>query len=1053
MVAKTRAGKPAKAPLSAQQTQRRVREALAQHARSEQPGSDVDEPIDASVESRSILGEELGGDDDEITRRGGSDVDQEFNLDRGSDEPIDASVESRSILGEELGGDDDEITRRGGSDVDQEFNLDRGRDDASVESRSILGDTETLADEGPGADAEETEPHGAVARDGSADESTPPDRHRLLPVDGGGVDHRGVGSGDRFADGTAWHRDVDGWFVARQGGRIDVGPGFGERFVELPGGARGVFDSNGVLQHVVVGDGTSHDRGLDGTWSRAREKPGEVQVVKTGLGDVLAGDNEKVIDTTTGDTIAYRQINDDDGHRLSQPKVLLPDGRGGWKETPAPVDTVAYEAWLAGANQAHDTARTMFDIAGRSDSSIPEPERLTHLGTEELKELLGGTPDDMKAALYEAVRRTKGVALRWTQLSAGGALERGDVVNMAAGEGKSYLFLLSNALEAAKLATAGQGGAAHMHTTRDVLAEQLEPDFRKVLEPLGYAVHRLNSDHPPPAPKEGQPTVYLGTSQDAAFTLLKHGSVDGRAGVGPGFHAAIDEIDEALVYANGHYILSEGTAADAAPAVADPIKGMRKFLSDKLASGALTEADFGREPDTVGGPAQLTEAGVAKATALLNPHGKLAGADLEAQLGKLGMAAAAHWEYVEDVHYVIDDATGKLYIIDQMTHQVLYDPRTSSESRWNGGLAQALEAKHGLSVRHDSDGDKKVTAQGLYEKYSTVVGASGTANGKNELFAKQGLSSQIADVPRYYTSGLTTHEIEVSANLKDKLTTIADDVQQMQDQGDTARPQLILAHRNDLVNKISAQLDERKVEHVSIDAKWFLAQGVDRDEAFKEVVAQAGTPGKVLVINMQGARGVDIPLDDAAKALGGLHVVVTGHSAVSKDIDIQAENRAARSGDRGSVTFYVSPDDDLFRLSNNPQVQLAVIQYRAALHTGADVTGSQQGLRDAVPVSQNDAAQRRGIRQAPPARAPPSDPAPADSHTAPATQTPTLTGYPTARHHQPTTAHTRSWAMGIDRSHPESARATSSPTRPTVITRRLIWRGHRRSAPNMPNQR
>ena len=388
---------------------------------------------------------------------------------------------------------------------------------------------------------------------------------------------------------------------------------------------------------------------------------------------------------------------------------------------------VRYEAWLAGANQAHDTARTMFDIAGRSDASIPEPERLTHLGTEQLKELLGGTPDDMKAALYEAVRRTKGVTLRWTQLSAGGALERGDVVNMAAGEGKSYLFLMSNALEAAKLAKAGEGGAVHMHTTRDVLAEQLEPDFRAVMEPLGYAVHRLNSDHPPPAPQAGQPTVYLGTSQDAAFTLLKHGSVVGRSGVGPGFHAEIDEIDEALVYSTGHYILSEGTAADAAPAVADPIKGMRKFLSDKLASGELTEADFGREPDMVGGPAQLTEAGVAKATALLNPNGELAPAEVEGHLGKLGMAAAAHWEYVENVHYVIDDKTGKLYIIDQTTHQVLYDPRTSSESRWNGGLAQALEAKHGLSVRHDSDGDKKVTSQGLYQKYSKVVGASGTA--------------------------------------------------------------------------------------------------------------------------------------------------------------------------------------------------------------------------------------------------------------------------------------------------------------------------------------
>jgi hypothetical protein len=809
----------------------------------------------------------------------------------------------------------------------------------------------------------------AVVEDVSADELARSDPRRPL-VDGGGGDHdRGVGTGDRLAEGTTWSRDGEGWFVAGRGGRIVLGFGGGDRVVELAVGARGVFDSSGVLQLVVLPDGTSHDRGVDGAWSRARQHPGEVQVIKTGHGDVLGADNEKVIDTKTGETIAYRQIKDDNGRRLSQPTVLLADGRGGWKHTTAPVDAVSYEAWLAAANQAHDTARTLFDIAGRSDVSIPEAQRLTHLSVEGLKTLLDGTPEDMKAALYEALRRTKGVALRWTQLSAGLALERGDVVNMAAGEGKSYLFLLSNALEAAKLAKAG-GGAVHMHTTRDVLAEQLEPDFRAVLEPLGYAVHRLNSDNPPPSPQAGQPTVYLGTSHDAAFTLLKHGSVGGPDGAGPGMHAEIDEIDEALVYSHGHYILSEGTAADAAPAVADPIRGMRRFLSEKLASGELSEADFGRQPGTVGGPAALTEAGVAKATALLDPHGTLAGAEVDAQLAKLQMAAAAHWEYVENVHYVIDDDTGKLYIIDQTTHQVLYDPRTSSESRWNGGLAQALEAKHGLRVRHDSDGDKKVTALGLYGKYAKVVGASGTANGKNELFAKQGLSSQIADIPRYYTSGLTTHDIAVSANLKEKLSAIADDVQQMQALGDTARPQLILAHRNDLVRHLSARLHERHVDHVSIDAKWFLKQGLRRDEAFKEVVAHAGMPGKVLVINMQGARGVDIPLDDAAKALGGLHVVVTGHSEVSKDIDIQAENRAARSGDRGSVKFYISPDDDLFRLSNNPHVQLAVIQYRAALHTDADLTPAQQGLRDAVPLSQNDAAHRRKIRHTPPSPTP-----------------------------------------------------------------------------------
>src|SRR5258708_29534466 len=83
---------------------------------------------------------------------------------------------------------------------------------------------------------------------------------------------------------------------------------------------------------------------------------------------------------------------------------------------------------------------------------------------------------------------------------------------------------------------------------------------------------------------------------------------------------------------------------------------------------------------------------------------------------------------------------------------------------------------------------------------------------------------------------------------------------------------------------------------------------------------------------MQGARGVDIPIRNDAKALGGLHVRVTARSGLSADIDIQAENRAARSGDPGSVSYYISPHDDAFQLSRNPDVTTAIIQYTKAFN-------------------------------------------------------------------------------------------------------------------------
>jgi hypothetical protein len=431
--------------------------------------------------------------------------------------------------------------------------------------------------------------------------------------------------------------------------------------------------------------------------------------------------------------------------------------------------------------------------------------------------------------------------------------------------------------------------------------------------------------------------------------------------------AGVDEIDEAFVYSNGQYILSKGVQGAAAQEIIAPVQQAARFISDALADGRLIPADFGRAEGQAGGAAALTAEGQARAAELL-------GAPMSGELlRRVNMAATAHFEYVENVHYVMHD--GKVFIIDQTTHEVLYNPETATESRWNGGLAQAVEAKHGLTIRDDPGTSKSVTARELYARdvYGRVTGASGTALGKGEKFAAQGLSSQIADIPRYYSSRLATGADHVSPDQGAKLDAIAGDVAAMRATG-TRQPQLILAHRNDLVAELSAKLTGLGVDHTAVGAKWFLTQGTSREEAFKRVIENAGKPGQVLVINMQGARGVDIPLSDDAKTLGGLHVRVTARSGMSRDIDIQAENRAARSGDAGSVSYYISPHDDAFALSRNPHVQLAVIQYTQAQTTQA-VTRAETVLRNLVPLTQAEAARRMGMHT--PTHQPNAPPVPA----------------------------------------------------------------------------
>ncbi|WP_146053585.1 protein-glutamine glutaminase family protein, partial [Amycolatopsis lurida] len=780
--------------------------------------------------------------------------------------------------------------------------------------------------------------------------------------------------------GTSWSRGADGWYRAE-------GPGVLERAgaepVAVPPGARAVVDVRGDLRHVVLETGVSFERGLEGSWSPPRAQAGDVRARKTDVrqelartdGSLLAElppESEVVVDRHGGGekVVAYRQLKDEQGKWLPKPRVFVPEDGGGWVEHA--TDAVAYEAWLASANKAHDASLTLWDIAARSGSDIPEEFRLTALSDAKLKDLYSRGPEaDAFAAVFELIRRKKGIALRWTQVSAVHAFGKGQVVNMAAGEGKSWLFFAHAAVNAMRPGVDG----VQVTTTRGNLADRELAHYKEMLGALGVDVHRLDPDKPPPTPQAGRPTVYLGTAEDVGFTYLRHETLPGQQSKKDPMvlSVSIDEIDEALVYSNSQYILSEGVQSAAAPEVSAQVGWAHDLVRDGMDSGWLQEADFGRRPGQAGGAARLTESGREKVELLL-------GRSLsDEEVSRVNMAAAARWEYRENVHYV--EHEGKIYIIDQTTHNVLFNPETSSESRWNGGLAQAVEFKHGLQIRSDSASSKSVTAHELLsmKEYGQKTGASGTANGHGAKFAEKGMSAEVEDMPRYYESRLRKSADVVAADRDAKLAQIAQDVQAMQAPGGSQQPQLILATANDEVRQLSDMFAEMGVAHEAIDAKWQVQQGKNFDEEFKRVIDAAGAPGKVLVINMQGARGVDISTTKEAKERGDLFVRITAHSEISADIDVQAENRAARSGGGGEVAYYSSPEDQIYRLSDNPDVQLAVIKYTNAVEAddAKALATAEQDLRDLVkPLQPNSGHPTVDTTTAQP-HAPPAGPAPA----------------------------------------------------------------------------
>ncbi|TVT25200.1 hypothetical protein FNH05_32210, partial [Amycolatopsis rhizosphaerae] len=668
--------------------------------------------------------------------------------------------------------------------------------------------------------------------------------------------------------------------------------------------------------------GPREQQGKSGVVIKKTDDPVQLDLVD-GSSHTLPAESEVALDRATGEPVLYRQFVGADGKPLDEPITFLAHRDGGWSRTEKPLDPTEYEVWLANANDDHETAELMEGI-----NRLYREGGLKDMTTEQLKSLLRGSPDEVAAAIFEILRRKEKVFLRWTQMAAAKFLGEGKIVNMGPGQGKSFVYLVHAVQEALR----DDIDAVYAIQTRESLATRELQRYRRVLSGLDIDIHPITPHSPIPAPRDGRPTIYVGTKQSLSFTKLGQHLLPGEVvGKRNRFHAIVDEIDEAFIYSDTTYFLSKGVDHFAPPEVEAEVLSAMNFVDEHL-----TREHF----DTFGGRRNgllvLNKEGAEKVVEVLGGAPKLE------QVHRLEMAAAAKWEYKRGVHYIRDNGrhpTGphanspkgpSIKILDPTTHQVLYDPLTATESRWNGGLAQAIEAKEGVRIRNDSELDTSISDKEIYGEgklIQSVNGASGTADGHQAEYGAQGLSEDVASVPLYYGSRLQRLADVFTLNLHEKIDALTRDV--LDFWTPDGRPQVIIAHRNDLVGELYKRLKAEGMKVEAVDAERYTSWGVKAEDKFAEIINRAGAPGKVLIVNMQGARGVDIPLTEAARKAGGLRVRVTANSPF-KDIDIQAENRAARNGDPGDVVFYPSRDDEVFELELDARVQQVVIRYEQA---------------------------------------------------------------------------------------------------------------------------
>jgi len=539
-----------------------------------------------------------------------------------------------------------------------------------------------------------------------------------------------------------------------------------------------------------------------------------------------------------------------------------------------------------------------------------QAERLARLGDDEVRAAARRGAQAMRVgretrsdtalvlgACAEAARRTLDLKPYDVQLAGAWTLVRGEVAEMATGEGKT----LTAALAATSMALAGI--PVHVITVNEYLARRDAERLTPLFEFFGLAVGLVERELTPAqrSAAYARPVVYC-TNNELVFDYLKDRIAVGAASsrlqlqlgrikdpharasntVLRGLHFVIvDEVDSILVdEARTPLVISgSGDASETDDGYDDALELARTLVEHqdyRISTGhralSLTDAGRGR---------------IEQASASLGPLWRAARRREEL----VTQALCALHLFKRDQHYVVSDDV--VNIVDEYTGRIFED------RAWEQGLHQLIELKEGVppSVRRTSLA--RISYQQFFRRYLRVSGMSGTTSEiRAELRAVYHL--KVTRIPtncpvqRHYLGA------SVFADESTKHRHIADRVMRLREAG---RPVLIGTRSIGASRRLSACLDAHGIPHNVLNGR--------QDDEEASIIAGAGESRRVTVATNMAGRGTDVVLAKPSREAGGLHVIATERHE-SRRVDRQLFGRAGRQGDPGSCEEMLSLDDELW---------------------------------------------------------------------------------------------------------------------------------------------
>ena len=511
---------------------------------------------------------------------------------------------------------------------------------------------------------------------------------------------------------------------------------------------------------------------------------------------------------------------------------------------------------IFGTHSSHELKK-IYPIADKVDALEEQFKKLTddelRAKTDEFKQRYqnGETLDQLLpeafATCREAAWRVLGMRHYRVQIIGGIVLHQGRIAEMKTGEGKTLVATLPAYLNALT------GKGVHIVTVNDYLAKRDSEWMGKVYRFLGLKVGLVIHEVPPQARKAMYAAdITYGTNNEFGFDYLRDNMAIYKNAMVQRDHAfaIVDEVDSILIdEARTPLIISgQGEKSSQLYEIADRFAAQLSCLRVK-------EVDAKEEQDDIDADYIVDEK--AK-TATLTPHGqKRAEAYFKVDnlsdpanttlQHHINQAIKARGVMQRDVDYVVRD--GQVIIVDEFTGRLMFG------RRYNEGLHQAIEAKEGVKVEHESKTLATITFQNYFRLYGKLSGMTGTALTEEEEF-RHTYQLDVIEIPTNKPVARKDNPDAVYKNERGKIMATIARIEQCHAKGQPILVGTVSIEKSEELSKI---LKAKGIKHTVLNAKYH--------EREAEIVAQAGKPGAVTIATNMAGRGTDIMLGGNAETM------------------------------------------------------------------------------------------------------------------------------------------------------------------------------------------